>query len=468
MARGGKTTVLLALFDQLKADSKNVMFISFNGSSNFKRLVDESEEEAFYRVVAAQLVAFNGYNGRVVPDWETLDSHIGDSPFVLLVDEINVLSFPVSGVLATILKKYFLDKADRYLVISSHLPVDLDAEFNRESAGSVRACEVLSLPICTKVQLLCSMGDRCANIRAPVIAYYGGIPSLIYCEKQNGDFSPEDRFRRYSFPSLVISEKSFLDFVDELMDGKRVPIHSDIRYLDKLASLSNVTVGGKKEQRIHWPLCYVGCILDTMMKSRSYYCPVSEHIVTFIKRIEVFQQTSNVGNWWEEVVKIAFLLRFVQSANSFYTAGLFGLCEANEAYGAVISVIQLDPTTTTVRDAKKAIESVLNKFTYGCQLVLFHPYCESLQQFDGFIAFNKTEQGLQNSIRRIIGYQCKAGKETSYGNIPKWMFKAVLLRGKAKTNAAYPRSWIHASHAQVKAFLGFSLEMLYDLYNETT
>ncbi len=83
-------------------------------------------------------------------------------------------------------------------------------------------------------------------------------------------------------------------------------MHNNIRYLDKLASLSTVTVGETKEQRIHWPLCYVGCILDKMMKSRSYYCPVSKHIVAFIKRIEVFQKTSNVGNWWGEVVKIAF------------------------------------------------------------------------------------------------------------------------------------------------------------------
>ena len=467
MARGGKTTVLLALFDRLKADSKNAMFISFNASSNFKRLVDESEEEAFYRVMAAQLVAFNGYNGRVFPDWETLDSYIGDSPFVLLVDEINVLSFPVSAVLATILKKYFLDKADRYLVISSHLPVDLDAG---ESAGFVRACEVLSLPICTETQLLCRMGDKCAKIQAPVAAYYGCVPSLMYCEKQNGDCSPGDRFRRYSFPSLVISKQSLLDFIDELMDGKREPMHHNIRYLDKLASFSTVTVKEKKEQRIHWPLCYVGCILEMMMKSRSYYCPVSEHIVAFIQRIEVFRQTSNVGNWWEEVVKIAFLLRFVQSANSYCPAGLFGLCEQNEAHGAVISVIQLDPSINNVRDAQKAIEYVLNKFTYGCQLVLFHPYSESLQQFDGYVAFNKVEQGLQNSIRRIIGYQCKAGKDTSVGDKkPKWMYKAVLLRGKAGKRTTYPpRSWIHANDEQVKALLGFSLEMLYDLYNETT
>jgi len=57
MARGGKTTVLLALFDRIKSSGVNVMFISFNESSNFMRLEGESEEEAFYRVIITQLVS---------------------------------------------------------------------------------------------------------------------------------------------------------------------------------------------------------------------------------------------------------------------------------------------------------------------------------------------------------------------------------------------------------------------------
>ena len=104
----------------------NAMFVSFNGPSNFVRLEEESEEDALYRVIAAQLVVLNGHKGKVVPDWKSLDDHIGESPFVLLVDEINALSFPVSGKLANILKEYFLNKANRFLVISSHLPVDLE------------------------------------------------------------------------------------------------------------------------------------------------------------------------------------------------------------------------------------------------------------------------------------------------------------------------------------------------------
>ena len=68
MACGGKTTVLLALFDRLKATGMNAMFISFNGLSNFIRQEGESEEEALYRVIVAQLVDLNGYVGKILPD----------------------------------------------------------------------------------------------------------------------------------------------------------------------------------------------------------------------------------------------------------------------------------------------------------------------------------------------------------------------------------------------------------------
>ncbi len=276
LARGGKTTALLALFDRLKDDGNNVMFISFNNSSNFMRLEEESEEEAFYRVIAAQLVDSNGYEGKVVPDWETLDRHIGVRPFVLLVDEINALSFPVSGKLSIILKKYFLDKANRFLVISSHFPVDLELEFNRESAGSLRSCEVLSLPTCTKIKLIRKMSDKCSHISVPTVAYYGGFPSLLYSRFQNEDFDPDQWFLRSKF-AAVKSKNSFLpDFVDELLEGKLMLTHADIRGFDKLASLRTIYVGGRKEQRIHWPLCYIHCILEQVVG------PAAKEIVSLI------------------------------------------------------------------------------------------------------------------------------------------------------------------------------------------
>ena len=63
----------------------------------------------------------------------------------------------------------------------------------------------------------------------PVIAYCGCIPSMMYSENQNGDFSPTLKFQSYKFRAGK-AKKSFLHFADEVMSGKFVEYeHSDIR-----------------------------------------------------------------------------------------------------------------------------------------------------------------------------------------------------------------------------------------------
>eukprot|EP00597_Dinobryon_sp_UTEXLB2267_P011476 CAMPEP_0170131592 /NCGR_PEP_ID=MMETSP0020_2-20130122/23351_1 /TAXON_ID=98059 /ORGANISM="Dinobryon sp., Strain UTEXLB2267" /LENGTH=411 /DNA_ID=CAMNT_0010366719 /DNA_START=332 /DNA_END=1564 /DNA_ORIENTATION=- len=368
-------------------------------------LKGETEVEAFYRVIVAQLMDSNGYKGKVVPDWEYLDNHIGDKPFILLVDEINALSFPLSGKLSIILKNYFLDKPNRFLVISSHFPVDFDVEFNRKSCGCFRPSRVLasdlvgvlSLPICTDIQLLRQMGDKCGQITVPAVAYYGGIPSLIFCKYQNDDVSPASRFLHYKFRAIP-SWKNFVDFVDEVMEGKlRGVEQNDIHCFDKLASFRTVVVGIQKEERLQWPLCYIACVLEMIGTD-----PLASEIVSLINRIQFYQDQSQAGNWWEEVVKIAFLLRFVQSAN-FGVAGPFMLYTTwDVAEGATILIKRLGPETKTVSAAKIEIDSELAQLSNGCYLLLFVPSHPKFELFDGFVSFIKVRDGGSDRKTMVI------------------------------------------------------------------
>jgi hypothetical protein len=52
-------------------------------------------------------------------DWETLDKYIGETPFVLLIDEIDALCLPIQSDLAFVLKKYFFHEMNRSLVMTS-------------------------------------------------------------------------------------------------------------------------------------------------------------------------------------------------------------------------------------------------------------------------------------------------------------------------------------------------------------
>jgi type II secretory pathway predicted ATPase ExeA len=47
-------------------------------------------------------------------------------PLVLLIDELNTLSLPIDEACSQELKALFLNKENRMLVFSTHLPMDVD------------------------------------------------------------------------------------------------------------------------------------------------------------------------------------------------------------------------------------------------------------------------------------------------------------------------------------------------------
>lgn len=163
---------------------------------------------------------------------------------------------------------------------------------NLESAGSPRPCEVLSLPICTDIKLIRKMGGKCSHISVPTLAYYGDVPSMLYSRYQNEDFDPDQWFLRSRFAAVNSKHPFFPYFVDELLEGKLRLTHADIRGFDKLASLRTISVGGQKERRIHWPLCYIHRILEDVVD------PVAKEIASLISHLRFHQGHFNVGHWW--------------------------------------------------------------------------------------------------------------------------------------------------------------------------
>ena len=126
LGRGGKSTVLRKLFNALKkSDMKvNPVYISFNG--NFKFQDGESQAQAILRMIASQLI--NTTSVDLVCDEEYLEKYIRESerPLILLIDELNCLGNPLQTNAAILLRKMFLDPADRYLVFSTHVYLTID------------------------------------------------------------------------------------------------------------------------------------------------------------------------------------------------------------------------------------------------------------------------------------------------------------------------------------------------------
>ena len=138
LSRGGKTTVAIKLFDKLKSEGFFPIFISFNGNAHFKHRVDESHEHAILRRIAVQFTnETDDFNFDV--DKKTLLDYIDveskGKSVVLIIDELNVLSTTLDESAAELLRSEFLDKKNRFLVITTHIPMNLDNTDNATVYG---------------------------------------------------------------------------------------------------------------------------------------------------------------------------------------------------------------------------------------------------------------------------------------------------------------------------------------------
>ncbi len=70
--------------------------------------------------------------------------------FVLLVDELNMLSLQLDEEVNNFLKENFMDKKGRYFVFTTHQPLS----FDRPNAIAQRGCEVLNLSQSTDIRTL--------------------------------------------------------------------------------------------------------------------------------------------------------------------------------------------------------------------------------------------------------------------------------------------------------------------------
>ena len=220
LSRGGKTTTLMAFFDALKrVDDVNPMIISFNGNSGYSAKDGETKEEALFRTIVEQ---FTDGSQLHEMNWQTLDSHIGTKPFVLIIDEINALEYPIGKQVANVLKTYFVKPKNRFLIMSSHWPVSIEAESDNDNQGvfhstvSYQPMKIISLPVCSDITAIRQMGEECQQINQQQIAYYGNIPSLLYTTFQNRD-SLRERFTLHRFVCNRLVNELY-DFLEEVMN----------------------------------------------------------------------------------------------------------------------------------------------------------------------------------------------------------------------------------------------------------
>ena len=451
-ARGGKTTALNAIAERLHTLNTNCLVVTFSRLS-FSRRPGESDSEALFRVISNELNPSLDKNKRRLCDWEALDAHIGSEPFVLLMDGIKALCGNIIRTeLSNILKKYFLDKPNRHLVLTSYFPIYLDENNGTpidcwgHSNISRRSICLLKMPESFSTEELKKMSPpRTDGITSGFATFYGGVPSLIYTVVTQIAESPAVRFSRRLILGSSTDRNEYASFVEALITGHPDPCLS--KYMKFCSSVvSNRLLGNQAK----WPPCYAQCIL------RHFAIPDALVLAKAMISLEAISDVNGDGKLWEQMTKVAILqhLNFAMYKGGY---GPFGICENLDVSSGDIEMQGLGEGVRTVEQAIDVIAT----YASHCRtltMVVFYPNEATFTHFDGFILVTL---GLGN-VERLAGYQCKDSKEGAHGVVPESLnCGGHLLRSVApSTVRENNRGWTYYNDEETDLFLGLSLSVM--------
>jgi hypothetical protein len=451
LARGGKTTTLALLFDAIKGkrlggQKVNAMMISFNGFGQpLERVTGETQCNAIIRNIVRQLIDPSVDQTKISCTAEVLDAYIGDSPFVLLIDELNHLANPLLPKTKLFLQKYFLSKKNRYLVFTSRYRMNIDpianGDIGSESDPGVKS---ISLPTSTDLESLRKM-PRCSSLNPATVALYGGIPSLIYSVFSLNNKTPTERFIDAQLRGRLFNDGADLNlllmqFVQAVITGER---NFNLKMFEQFA----ITNGNK----IHWPICYIQCILGLFQETDT-----TRFILDECNQLVVQSSKTETGFDWECIINIALGFRCLYQ--QFHgSQSPFNIVPQLTAKPNVL-VIALPDDVRSIQEAKTYI-SKLDKSSFPA-LVLATPKYASFPIVDGFVAYFSTPEKMA-----VYGYQAKLGRGLPAHDLTndlQGLDKFILLQGRAPENDIQPfKGWERWNKEKVQTLLGYSLKDLY-------
>jgi hypothetical protein len=445
LSRGGKSTVLNAIFHKLQSEGINCIIITFSG--NFRFRSGETQKNAILRLIASQLVSSLSKNPDqdIECDEAALDERIGNESFVLLIDELNTLSNnePVDAEAGLMLRNMFLDKCNRYLVFTTHIPLDLDlfSGHVKSTLNAPRGVMVVPMPVETNLDELRKMFDDTHSVTPAEVSLYGGIPSLIFSVKALHEMHPSVRFRMIVLPDNFNRQSLLHELIDELVSGCRNLSNKNLRVFDRCSS-------SPEQGKVQWPLCYIKCILETCTPLSM----ITTNLIECITAIEVLAKEIGSGKDWEYIVQFSLI---VQSYHHQLFGGRYLFEIASMGPTQAVHIFHLN--SRTAEEAKTEIFDCCRQCNETA-LCLFFPKFASFPTFDGFIAYHAPGQ---TSEPRVVGVQMKLGNDcpTERGVEFNWVSKGYLIRGiAANRNYTSPDGfWQCMTNSEIDSLVGYSL-----------
>jgi hypothetical protein len=219
-------------------------------------------------------------------------------------------------------------------------------------------------------------------------------------------------------------------FTEEIMNGTIVSNNDASRMFDSFASLH--------EEKLRWPLMYIGCICKLFSSSQACLS-----IGTLVVELSTYAATIESGKDWEVIITVATLLRYLWIVYRRIPPDDFSILPNDFAIGITPKVVSISSPLPKLEDVQTFVENYYSKIDVPTILVVSLSF-NRFPNFDLLVFFN--------SVNGLIcdGYQMKSGRTAPKRHLPQGLRKGFLFRGWAA-------DWEYLSHDQIKMFLGYSL-----------
>lgn len=353
-----------------------------------------------------------------------------------------------------------LDRANRFLVFTTHFPISLEADVYRASQflgavepnvpPSLRGIYTVNMSLANSLVELREMSKKCEALTEENAAWYGYIPSLIYSVfVTNARVTPSARFQQMN---IIVDKGRELDilqsFVKELITGTRDPIVE--RYYGAFASVGLNSL-------VSYPLCYVKEILGQL--NAVVMDEAVREILSILLKLEPHLGAKHSGLAWECTVEVAIILRMLHARwfrSKWFANHKFFNLDIPEGTTPNLAFRTLRDECTTIIEAKEIMESMIGDYDSPTLMFVVSANAQ-FPEVEGFMVY--THGHMASS--KYVGFQMKTSdvKPRHEMNTAIINGGALLIRGRAR--AKHPRAakpgWKYMTSEQVRDFLGNSL-----------
>lgn len=475
-SRGGKTRFLYEIasmvrgYNEALATEVACLYVSFNDYSSIRewehkdplqallrRIAFEARVEQQDEAKAGRTELFLSYIEKK-PVWEkeSFLEWIGDTPCVLLVDEMNNLKClrnaesREASDFCQFLKFHFIGKENRYLIFSSHVVGTLPffSEFMDASEGSARAIELQKLPLVPSLAKAITLNESIDSTREAV--YYGLVPGIIYEAPIRGKniYGKRQQAVINFIKSTRDYDGALVTILKSLITGEWDKLPKDLLIL-----LDSAPDRDGLEQKIRWIPFHLQHVLESMGRVTFGHARLAEKLADFCNILK--DSKENSGEGWESLF-VLFLFAYCLTGTS---DGTFVLGDWF-AHGELPKVFLNGPYSASNNDGRlisacKTWDELEPGMKLGeaPQLSIYYPTHNSFEVYDVIVVYSENRKS-----QCVFGYQLKEGKASREHAAHSSISRSFFVRGKPpkRTIVKDAKGWCVPNKEVIDSFFGES------------